>query len=303
MSYILDALKKAEQQRPPGRGPELFTVHGPRPPRRFPWLPFAGAGLLACAVALGVWIGHASREPAAVPAAAPAVSVEARSVPLPAVPASRPQPEPARLPADHPRPAVPAGAGTKPLAAPAAAPPPAETPHPAGAPGAGLPAVAPAAVPAVPSPAAPAAPAALPAAVPAPAPLPAPAPTPAAVPAPPASPPPPPAPAEPAAPPAVEPKPEHQELPAPPPPESPPPDGRIVELAELPAAVRGEIGEVRLAAHVWSEEPSLRLVSVQDRILREGAEVRPGLRLEEITPEGAVLGFRGYRFRIGGSAR
>ena len=45
MSYILDALKKSEQQRPPGPVPDLFTVQGPQPPgaSRRPLLALAGA--------------------------------------------------------------------------------------------------------------------------------------------------------------------------------------------------------------------------------------------------------------------
>lgn len=285
MSYILDALKKSEQQRPPGRGPELFTVHGPLPPRRFPWLPLAVAALVAGAVALGIWIGYASRGPAARPVAVPAAPVEERSAQPSAVPfpAAAPQPptEPARRPAASPRPAKGAGAGTAPLPALPAASPPVEAPA---VPPTTVPDPLPAAGPA-PTPS----PVAAPAAPPAPAAL-APA---AAAPAPAATP----------APPEVEPEAGNQEIPAAPqPPEIPPPDGRILDLSELPASVRGDLGAVGLTGHVWSEEPSLRLVTVEDRMLREGAEIRPGLRLEEITPAGAVLGFRGYRFRIGGSA-
>ena len=281
MSYILDALKKSEQQRPPGRGPELFAVHGPLPPRRFPWLPLAVAGLVAGAVALGIWIGYASRGPAAQPVAVPAVPVEARSVPPSAPPAvaSPPHIEPARPLAAPRTPAKRAGAGTAPHTALSAAAPPVQ-----------VPAVPPTTVPDSP-PTAGAAPTPSPVAAPAASPAPA-APTPAeaatAAPAPAAS----------AAPLTVEQEPGRQEIPgAPQLPEIPPPDGRILDLAELPASVRGEVGAVGLTGHVWSEEPSLRLVTVEDRMLREGGGAPPGT-----APRGDHAGRGGPRVSGGGAS-
>lgn len=54
MSYILDALKKAEQERDLGRVPRLETVHDntPRPARVWPWL---SAGILLINAAALLW--------------------------------------------------------------------------------------------------------------------------------------------------------------------------------------------------------------------------------------------------------
>jgi general secretion pathway protein B len=55
MSFILDALKKAEQERSLGRAPDLQTIHSlPEPPRRrfWPWL--LGAALLINAAVLSI---------------------------------------------------------------------------------------------------------------------------------------------------------------------------------------------------------------------------------------------------------
>jgi hypothetical protein len=41
---------------------------------------------------------------------------------------------------------------------------------------------------------------------------------------------------------------------------------------------------------------------INEKILQEGQELTPGLRLEEIVPEGVIFGFRGYRFRVDLSA-
>jgi len=88
---------------------------------------------------------------------------------------------------------------------------------------------------------------------------------------------------------------------SPPPPaaDAPPADGRVVSMEELPESVRKDLGKFTVSGHVWSEEPALRLLTVQDRIVREGGEAAPGVRLEEVTQTGAVFTIRGWRFRTG----
>lgn len=71
-------------------------------------------------------------------------------------------------------------------------------------------------------------------------------------------------------------------------------------MEELPESVRATLGKFAVSGHVWSEEPSLRLLTVENRIVREGQDAGPGLRLEEITPDGAVFAVQGWRFRIRG---
>jgi hypothetical protein len=39
-------------------------------------------------------------------------------------------------------------------------------------------------------------------------------------------------------------------------------------------------------------------LSVDDRLLHEGAEVAAGVSLREITAEGAVFGYKGWHFRV-----
>jgi general secretion pathway protein B len=80
----------------------------------------------------------------------------------------------------------------------------------------------------------------------------------------------------------------------------PPADGRVLDASELPASIRAALPKLSVTGHVWSEEPALRLLTVGERILREGAEAAPGVRLQEITAEGAVFVFKGWRYRIVG---
>lgn len=74
----------------------------------------------------------------------------------------------------------------------------------------------------------------------------------------------------------------------------------MLKVAELPASIRAELPKLLVSGHVWSEEPSLRLLSVDDRLLHEGGEAAPGVGLLEITPAGAVFGYKGWRFRVSG---
>lgn len=142
MSYILEALKKAQAERQLGNAPDIHTpapLHLPpraAPGNRKPLLAALAAGLLLAALAGGLaWRGAAHAptpvRPAVLaqagpsaPAAAPVEIAEAAPEAPPAPMASEPAAEPVPVPAPAPAPAVP-----KP--APAPVTPPAATPNPA----------------------------------------------------------------------------------------------------------------------------------------------------------------------------
>lgn len=130
MSYILDALRRAEADRERERG-QVPGLHTTAPvtgaaaaahPRR--WLPWAGAGLLLLAgIGAGSWWAGAPREAAVPP-------------PAPATPAPAPPPAPVVLPAPAAAPVQPPPASTSPYLPPAPPPapvaaPPAPAPQPA----------------------------------------------------------------------------------------------------------------------------------------------------------------------------
>lgn len=283
MSYILDALKKSERERPPGPVPDLFTVHGPQPrppaPRRLTRALVAVTLLVVVpAIALWAWIGTGRRDKGAARppvAASPQPGVEAQSPPVIPLPVAAPTPPAAARAAAatgrsvderSPTPAPPARRSRAAVAS------------------TGSPLV----VPAVP-----------------PAPV---APDPVPAPAVPGSPPPAPVVSEPTA--MAQPPPAAGEVPSAPPvpspvpvpaasvsEESPPADGRVFDLTELPAPIRAELPKLFISGHVWSEDPALRLLSVDDRLLHEGGEAAPGVTLREITPRGAVFVYKGWHFR------
>ncbi len=77
------------------------------------------------------------------------------------------------------------------------------------------------------------------------------------------------------------------------------PSDRVFNLNDLPADVRSALPPLKISAHVYSPEPQSRLVQVNDQLLQEGQDSTQGLKVEEIMPNGLVLRFKGYRFRMG----
>lgn len=74
---------------------------------------------------------------------------------------------------------------------------------------------------------------------------------------------------------------------------------KVLARADLPPAIQQEIPKMVVALHAYSSKPESRLVSVNDQLLHEGEALTPGLVLEEITPDGMVFSYKGYRFRHG----
>jgi len=73
----------------------------------------------------------------------------------------------------------------------------------------------------------------------------------------------------------------------------------VTSMAELPLSVRQELPAMTISVHAYSGNPANRLAGINNRILREGEYVVPGLKLEQITPEGMILSYKGYSFRRG----
>jgi general secretion pathway protein B len=74
--------------------------------------------------------------------------------------------------------------------------------------------------------------------------------------------------------------------------------GRLLSLTELPPSVRGALPEFKISGHAFTPEPQTRVVRINERILQEGQELSPGLRVEEIVQGGVIMNYDGYRFRI-----
>ncbi|MDO9226421.1 MAG: general secretion pathway protein GspB [Pseudomonadota bacterium] len=104
------------------------------------------------------------------------------------------------------------------------------------------------------------------------------------------------------------------EPPAPPPRTTPPPPApvpvaaeasgaehqpKVMSLSELPQAVRQGIPAIAISLHGYASNPGERFVMINNQLLRQGDLVAPGIRLEQITTDGVLLGYQGYRFHRG----
>jgi general secretion pathway protein B len=237
MSYILEALKKAQAERQLGSAP---TIHAPAAAAvpesnaaRKPIILGAVAGVLIVGAGMFMWhrqpapvqVAAVSPAPKPAPTRAPAVLEQAAPAPHVAlVGQADPPPKPAEPPARSRIVPEPVAAAPGPVA-PAAAKPVAARPAP----------VQVASVAAAPAPAA---------AAPAPA------------------------------------------------------DDNVRGLNELPEAVRSGLPKVAFGGYMYSPNPADRLVLVDNILRREGEEVAPGLVLEKLLPKGAVMNYRGYRYRV-----
>ncbi|MGV8074077.1 MAG: general secretion pathway protein GspB [Syntrophobacteraceae bacterium] len=74
---------------------------------------------------------------------------------------------------------------------------------------------------------------------------------------------------------------------------------RVQGLKDLPPSIRQAIPRMTFSVLIYSNKPAERMININGRATREGQEVSEGLKLEEITQDGAILNFKGYRFRKG----
>ena len=76
-------------------------------------------------------------------------------------------------------------------------------------------------------------------------------------------------------------------------------EDKVVSLSELPASIRQEIPSISISFHVYSSNPEARRVMINNELLRQGESLSTGLGVEQITPDGVVISYKGYRFRRG----
>jgi general secretion pathway protein B len=74
---------------------------------------------------------------------------------------------------------------------------------------------------------------------------------------------------------------------------------KMYHLKELPASVQQTLPDFAVSTHLYSSDESSRMVRINGQLLREGQYLTTGLKLEEITEDGAIFSYHGYRFRIG----
>ncbi|MDO9283519.1 MAG: general secretion pathway protein GspB, partial [Aquabacterium sp.] len=72
----------------------------------------------------------------------------------------------------------------------------------------------------------------------------------------------------------------------------------VIRWAALPEAVRSSLPALAWSGGVYAEQPAQRLVVVNGQVAREGDELAPGLRLEQIRPKAVVVRWRGQRIEL-----
>ncbi|WP_374521587.1 general secretion pathway protein GspB [Hydrogenophaga sp.] len=72
----------------------------------------------------------------------------------------------------------------------------------------------------------------------------------------------------------------------------------LPRLADLPAEQRAQLPALNLSGATYAENPALRMLIANGRVVQEGQEAAPGVVLESIGPRSAVLNHRGTRFRV-----
>jgi general secretion pathway protein B len=79
---------------------------------------------------------------------------------------------------------------------------------------------------------------------------------------------------------------------------APIPEPRLRTLAELPEDLRRSVPALTFGGSVFSETPAQRMVIFNGQVMREGDAVTDELQLEQIRPRSAVMRMRGQRFEI-----
>lgn len=77
------------------------------------------------------------------------------------------------------------------------------------------------------------------------------------------------------------------------------PEQVVIEQYDLPESVQQELPTLTISAHVYSENPQQRSMVINNQFLEEGDYVNDGLVLHEITPDGAIFKYNNILFHNG----
>lgn len=82
------------------------------------------------------------------------------------------------------------------------------------------------------------------------------------------------------------------------PPAPDPMNGDAVPLDKLPQSLQAMIPNLKFAGHAYSDNPSRRMIIVNNSILKEGQSIDKATRLLEITWNGVIIEFEGKRILV-----
>lgn len=73
----------------------------------------------------------------------------------------------------------------------------------------------------------------------------------------------------------------------------------LYNLTELPSTIRQSLPTFSISALIHTGDPASGMVKINGQVMREGEELSPGLKLEEIISDGVIFRYHNYRFRVG----
>ena len=79
-------------------------------------------------------------------------------------------------------------------------------------------------------------------------------------------------------------------------PQPPEPKSSVPQYDDLPPKIRDELPNLSFSMFIYSPDPASRMVGIKGRVVREGQELAPGLKVESILPDGVILNYRGQLF-------
>lgn len=80
--------------------------------------------------------------------------------------------------------------------------------------------------------------------------------------------------------------------------EQSPPSDEIIDLTDFPTDVQTRISDMKYSGHVYSPTPSLRMIMIDNVVVREGDRIAADLILAEITENGLIMQLDSTRFHM-----
>lgn len=74
---------------------------------------------------------------------------------------------------------------------------------------------------------------------------------------------------------------------------------KIYNLNELPLSIQQSLPTFIISVSLYSDDPASRMAKINGQVIKEGQYLTAGLKLEEIIPDGVILSYQNYRFRVG----
>lgn len=71
----------------------------------------------------------------------------------------------------------------------------------------------------------------------------------------------------------------------------------VVSYGELPANIRQSLPEITFGGFAGTDDDAVNIAFINNRLVKAGEEVSPGLKLESVAQDGVVMAYQGYRFK------